>query len=192
MSHAGRVLTSPIFNRQRLNQWVAQIVVLVFITRSMNSESASFVKKPPPYRAFFRNHIRTNLRVPMVPTKSAYSSYCSQSSYGSHGAQSPPSSRSAYSSYGSYGFYCYNCYQCYYGFYATKRVNSTGSHPQSAVTQGSPVSSVQFQFRASQFQFSHSVKSDGRTSHTVEVKQSKSIHSVIRFILRIRFSQSRI
>ena len=140
----------------------------------MNSESASFVKKPPPYRAFFRNHIRTNLRVPMVPTKSAYSSYCSQSSYG------------------SYGFYCYNCYQCYYGFYATKRVNSTGSHPQSAVTQGSPVSSVQFQFRASQFQFSHSVKSDGRTSHTVEVKQSKSIHSVIRFILRIRFSQSRI
>ena len=34
----------------------------------MNNESASFVRKPPPYRVFLCNHIRTNLRVPTVLT----------------------------------------------------------------------------------------------------------------------------
>ena len=156
----------------------------LFLTKSMNNESASFVQMGHPYRAFPRNHIRTNFRVPMVPTESSSSSYGSQSSYDSHGAQSLHSSHSAYSSYGSYGSSYSYCYYCYYCFYANKRVNSTGSHPQRAVKQGSPVSSVQsVQFRQfssdssiSQFESvssSHSIKSDGR-SQTVEVKQSKS------------------
>ena len=86
MSHVGRVLTPPIFNHRRLSQWVVWILVLTFITKSVNNESASFVQKAHPYRAFLRNHIRTS----------------SQSSFGSHSSQSPYTSHSAYRSENSY------------------------------------------------------------------------------------------
>ena len=68
MNHVSRVLTPPIFNHRRLSQWVARIRVLTFITKSMNNESASFVQKGHPYRAFLRNHISKNFRVPTALT----------------------------------------------------------------------------------------------------------------------------
>ena len=58
MSHVGRVLTPPIFNHQRLSQWVARILVFTFITKSMNNKSASFVQKTPTYRAFLHRYVR--------------------------------------------------------------------------------------------------------------------------------------
>ena len=159
----------------------------------MKNKSASFVQMGRPYRAFLRNHIRTYIRFSMVPTKS---------SYGSDGdfihflrlSEFPRLSRCLESPQLSQ---CLQfllllrlllllCYYCYYCFCATKRVNSTGSHPQRATTQGSPASSVQFQ--SSQFIQSVQVT---QSSQTVAVKQSTSPHSVIRLILLIRFSQSR-
>ena len=68
MSQVARMLTPSIFNLRRLSQWIARTLVLTFITKSRNNELASFVQKTLPYRAFLRNQIRTNFRVPTVPS----------------------------------------------------------------------------------------------------------------------------
>ena len=68
MSHVARMLTPSIINHRRLSQWIARTLVLTFITKSRNNELASFVQKALPYRAFLRNQIRTNFRVPTVPS----------------------------------------------------------------------------------------------------------------------------
>ena len=72
-----------------------------FLTKSMNNESASFLQMGRPYRAFLRNHIRTNIRVSLAPTESSYGSHGAQSSHSSH-SQSVPVSQSVNSSHSSH------------------------------------------------------------------------------------------
>ena len=53
------------------NQSTSRIIALTFLTKNVSNESAFFVQKAYPYRAFLRNHIRTNFRVfPMALTVS--------------------------------------------------------------------------------------------------------------------------
>ena len=69
MNHVGRRLLPPIFipNIDH-NQSASRIIALTFLTKNMSNESAFFVQRAHPYRAFLRNHIRTNFRVPTTLT----------------------------------------------------------------------------------------------------------------------------
>ena len=88
-THVGRRLLPPIFLPNiGHNQSASGIIALTFLTKNVSNESAFFVQREHPYRAFLRTHTRTNIRVSLAPTESSYSSNGSQSSYGSHGAQS--------------------------------------------------------------------------------------------------------
>ena len=61
MSHISRRLLLPIFIANvGHNQLASRIVTLTFLTQSVNNESTFFVQRSHPYRAFLRNHIRTN------------------------------------------------------------------------------------------------------------------------------------
>ena len=72
MNHVGRRLLPLIFIPNiGHNQSASRIIALTFLTKSVSNESAFFVQRAHPYRAFLRNHIRTNFRVPTaftVPT----------------------------------------------------------------------------------------------------------------------------
>ena len=78
MNHVGRRLLPPIFNPNiGHNQSASRIIALSFLTKNMSKESAFFVQRAHPYRAFLRNHIRTTFRVhpaltghtvPTIPT----------------------------------------------------------------------------------------------------------------------------
>ena len=61
MSHIGRRLLPPIFiPNVGHNQSTSRIVNLTFLTKSVSNKSAFFVQRAHSYRAFLRNHIRTN------------------------------------------------------------------------------------------------------------------------------------
>ena len=69
MNHAGRRLLPPIFIPNSChNQSASRIIAFTFLTKNVSNESAFLVQMTHPYRAFLRNHIRTNLKVPTVPT----------------------------------------------------------------------------------------------------------------------------
>ena len=55
-NHVGKRLLPPIFLPSR-------IIALTFLTKNVSNKSAFFVQRAHPYRAFLRNHIRTNFRV---------------------------------------------------------------------------------------------------------------------------------
>ena len=46
------------------NQSASRIIALTFPTKNVSSDSAFFVQRAHPYRAFLRTHIRINFRVP--------------------------------------------------------------------------------------------------------------------------------
>ena len=50
------------------NQSASRIIALTFLTKNVSNESAFFVQRAHPYRAFLRNHIRTNFKVPSTLT----------------------------------------------------------------------------------------------------------------------------
>ena len=61
MCHVGRRLLLPIFiSNVGRNQSASWIVTLTFLTKSVSNESTFFVQRAHSYRAFLRNHIRTN------------------------------------------------------------------------------------------------------------------------------------
>ena len=63
-THVGRRLLPPIFLPNiGYNQWASRIIALTFLSRNVSNESAFFVQRAHPYRAFFRTHIRTNFRI---------------------------------------------------------------------------------------------------------------------------------
>ena len=69
MNHVGRRLLPPIFLPNiGHNQSASRIIALTFLTKNVSNESAFFVQRAHPYRAFLRNHIRTNFRVPIALT----------------------------------------------------------------------------------------------------------------------------
>ena len=68
MNHVGRRFLSPIFiPNSGHNQSASRIIALTFLTKNVSNESA-FLVQIYPYRAFLRNHIRTNFGVPTIPT----------------------------------------------------------------------------------------------------------------------------
>ena len=68
MNHGGRKLLPPIFIPNiDDNQSASRIIALTFLIKSVSNESAFVVQRAHPYRAFLRNHIRTNFKVPRVP-----------------------------------------------------------------------------------------------------------------------------
>ena len=69
MNHVGRRLLPPIFIlNSGHNQSASRIIALTFLTKNVSNESAFFVQRAHPYRAFLRNQIRTNFRVPSALT----------------------------------------------------------------------------------------------------------------------------
>ena len=46
------------------NQSASRIIALTFLTKNVSNDSAFFVQRAHPYRAFLRTHIRINFRVP--------------------------------------------------------------------------------------------------------------------------------
>ena len=52
------------------NQSTSRIIALTFLTKNVSNESAFFVHRAHPYRAFLRIHIRINFRVPSSLTVS--------------------------------------------------------------------------------------------------------------------------
>ena len=64
MNHVGRRLLPPIFIPNiGHNLSASRIIARSSLTKNMSNESAFFVHRAHPYRAFLRNHIRTNFRV---------------------------------------------------------------------------------------------------------------------------------
>ena len=64
-TYVGRRLLPPIFLPNiGHNQSASRVIALTFLTKNISNESAFFVQRAHPYRAFLRNHIRTNFRVP--------------------------------------------------------------------------------------------------------------------------------
>ena len=71
MNHIGKRLLPPIFILNvGHNQSASRIIALTFLTENVSYESAFFVQRAYPYRAFLCNHIRTNFRVPIALTVS--------------------------------------------------------------------------------------------------------------------------
>ena len=63
-TQVGRRLLPPIFLPNiGHNQSASWIIALTFLTKNVSSESAFFVQRAHPYRAFLRTHIRINFRV---------------------------------------------------------------------------------------------------------------------------------
>ena len=54
----GCLLLLSSFINAGYTQWVSRILVLPYITKRVNNESASLVQKLPTYRAFLRKYIR--------------------------------------------------------------------------------------------------------------------------------------
>ena len=70
MNHVGRTLLPPIFLPNiGHNQSASRIIALTFLTKNVSNESAFFVQRAHPYRAFLRNYIRTNFKVPIPLTE---------------------------------------------------------------------------------------------------------------------------
>ena len=77
-AHVGRGLLSSIFLPNiGHNQSASRIIALTFLIKNVSNESAFFVQRAHPYRAFLRIHIRIDLRVrssltvprvPAIPT----------------------------------------------------------------------------------------------------------------------------
>ena len=71
MNHVGRRLLPSIFIPNiGHNQSASRIIALTFPTKNVSNESAFFVQRVYPYRAFLRKHIRTNFKVPIALTVS--------------------------------------------------------------------------------------------------------------------------
>ena len=71
MNHVGRRPRPPIFIPNIFhNQSASRFVALTFLSKNVSNESVFFVQRALPYRAFFRNHIRTNFTVPTASTAS--------------------------------------------------------------------------------------------------------------------------
>ena len=69
MNHVGRRLLSPIFIPNiGHNQSASRIIALTFLIKNVSNESAFFVQRAHPYRAFLRNRTRTIFRVPTALT----------------------------------------------------------------------------------------------------------------------------
>ena len=58
-----RLLRSIFLSNFGHNQSTSRIVALTFLTENVSNESAFFVQRALPYRAFLRTHIRINFRV---------------------------------------------------------------------------------------------------------------------------------
>ena len=64
-NHVGKRLLPPIFIPNSVhNQSASRIIALTYLTKNVSNESAFLVQMGHPYRAFLRNQIRTNFRVP--------------------------------------------------------------------------------------------------------------------------------
>ena len=64
-TQVGTRLLSPLFLPNiGHNQSASRIIALTFLTKNVSNESAFFVQRAHPYRAFLRIHIRLNFRVP--------------------------------------------------------------------------------------------------------------------------------
>ena len=64
-THVGRRLFPPIFLPNiGHNQSASRIIALTFLTKNVSNESAFFVQRAYPYRAFLLPSIRINFRVP--------------------------------------------------------------------------------------------------------------------------------
>ena len=69
MNHVGRRHLSPIFIPNiGHNQSASRIIALTFLIKNVSNESAFFVQRAHPYRAFLRNRTRTIFRVPTALT----------------------------------------------------------------------------------------------------------------------------
>ena len=58
-----RLLPSIFLSNIGHNQSASRIIALTFLTENVSNESAFFVQRAHPYRAFLRTHIRINFRV---------------------------------------------------------------------------------------------------------------------------------
>ena len=63
-TQVGRRLLSPLFLPNiGHNQSASRIIALTFLTENVSNETAFFVQRAHPYRAFLRTHIRISFRV---------------------------------------------------------------------------------------------------------------------------------
>ena len=95
-THVGRGLLSSIFLPNiGHNQSASRIIALTFLTKNVSNESAFFVQRAHPYRAFLRTHIGINFivpssltvpKVPTVPIALTVPIYLSEFSYSSQSA----------------------------------------------------------------------------------------------------------
>ena len=89
-TQVGRRLLPPIFFPNiGHNQSASRIIALTFLTKNVSNESAFFVQRVHPYRAFLRTHIRTNFRVSSALTIPTCPRVGSHSSHSSHGPRVP-------------------------------------------------------------------------------------------------------
>ena len=64
-NHVGTRLLAPTFLPNiGHNQSASPIIALTFLTKNVRNKSAILIQRAHLYRAFLRNHIRTNFRVP--------------------------------------------------------------------------------------------------------------------------------
>ena len=69
MNHIGRRLFPPIFIPNiGHNQSGPRIIALIFLTKNVSNKSAFLVQMGHPCRAFLRNQIRPNFRIPSALT----------------------------------------------------------------------------------------------------------------------------
>ena len=69
INHVGKRLLPPIFiPNSGHKQSASRIIALTFLTKNVSNESAFLVQMGHLYRAFLRNQIQTNFRVPLALT----------------------------------------------------------------------------------------------------------------------------